>query len=772
MSEKTGPERTGDERLAAADAALKAGRVPEAIELLIAVVEADPAQSAAAYRALVLQLYRANRYEEGATWGEVAAQRHPRDVDILNLLGVINRRLFRYPQALAMLDQATKLAPNNAAVATNRGNVLLDLNDAARAETVFAKLVRADPRNAEYQRQLGRSLWKQGKRPTALGRFRQAVALKKTYVDAWLDLIGAQVDDHNTAEAEILLERALAANPDEPRLLEARCVALRRAGQLRRCEAYLLDLLPRFRDAAWLHYQLGSVISDYDRDRGNVHLRRAIELDPDKLDHKMALIESLERTRTGDEGAHIEEAYQLALRVMEMSRAPLSAGHVKIIFEVFVRVCAFDDFARLPDFKARGRGWAETGRHTALLKQLAHVKTLEDRYELLEQHRIWGRGVEARAAENPIRKPPPRPAGGKIRLGFMSSDLRNHPVGYFALPLFEHADTERFELYCYSFYQGQSDAIQALITSKSAAYRWKPDTNSPQAAQMIADDQLDMLIELGGSTHMNRLDVMAYRPAPIQASWLGYPHSAGLSTIDYLITDPHNTPARRDLLVEQPLMMPRSWIALGRTVFSEGHVVAPGLPEDRAGRITFGTANNPHKYNSEMFALWAEVMRAVPGSRFTFIRPEGGTASFRRNILAKFAAHGIEAERIVFNTIRGGHMPFYNEVDISLDTLPLTGGTTTTESLWMGVPVVSLIGEAFFERLSYSILANSGLADLATEDKAEYVRIAVDLVANRERRLALRQNLRGQIRSGPLGQTEQFAVDFYDLIARTVRPSC
>jgi predicted O-linked N-acetylglucosamine transferase (SPINDLY family) len=115
-------------------------------------------------------------------------------------------------------------------------------------------------------------------------------------------------------------------------------------------------------------------------------------------------------------------------------------------------------------------------------------------------------------------------------------------------------------------------------------------------------------------------------------------------------------------------------------------------------------------------------------------------------------------------------MPFYNEVDITLDPFPLTGGTTTTESLWMGVPVVSLIGEAFYERLSASILANSGLADLATPDPAEYVRIAAALAADRERRLSLRHSLREQIRSGPLGQTQQFAADFYDLVARTVRP--
>ena len=151
-----------------------------------------------------------------------------------------------------------------------------------------------------------------------------------------------------------------------------------------------------------------------------------------------------------------------------------------------------------------------------------------------------------------------------------------------------------------------------------------------------------------------------------------------------------------------------------------------------------------------------------------FIRPEGGTATFRKNVIAEFGKHGVAAERVLFSAIRGRHMPYYNEVDITLDPFPLTGGTTTTESLWMGVPVINLVGEAFYERLSASILANSGLPDLAAKDQDEYVRVAADLAADHGRRLALRHGLRDQIRSGPLGQTEQFAADFYDVVARAV----
>ena len=522
-----------NDRLAAAQAALNAGRKDEAIELLKSAIDDNPAQPAGAYRVLSVQLYQANRFDEGDVYSAIGVAQHPREFDLLNTRGVILRKLKRYPEAAAVLERAIKVNPKNTAAPSNLGNVLLDMGAAARAEQYFAKLARQDPRNAEVQRQLGRTLQKQGKREAALVRFRSAVALKKDFIDAWLDMVGDLNDKNLSQEAEALCERALEANPGNERLLEAKAIVVRRAGQARRAEAYLLELVPSLPDAAWLQYQLGTSISDYDRDRANVHMRRAVELAPDNLDYLMALIESLERTRAGDEGANIEESARLAHRALAR-KAEFTPVHLKVMQEVLVRVCAFEDMAELGDPGTIARALAESGRHTALLKQLPQIRTDADRLSILEAHRIWGRDVERKAAEQPIVRPPPRAAGGKIRLGFMSSDLRRHPVGYFTEPLFEHLDHERFEVFIYSYNQGEKDAMQDWITQKVTAYRWWPDISSRDAAQAIANDELDLLVELGGSTHMNKLDVMAYRPAARQASWLGYPHSSGLSTIDYL----------------------------------------------------------------------------------------------------------------------------------------------------------------------------------------------------------------------------------------------
>jgi predicted O-linked N-acetylglucosamine transferase (SPINDLY family) len=214
--------------------------------------------------------------------------------------------------------------------------------------------------------------------------------------------------------------------------------------------------------------------------------------------------------------------------------------------------------------------------------------------------------------------------------------------------------------------------------------------------------------------------------------------------------------------------MPRTWIALGRLAFPDTHVINPIPPVGRTGIVTFGTANNPYKYSPEMLRGWAEIVNRVPGSRFLFVRPEGGSQAFRGNIRKVFQEAGVSPDRVLFNAVRAAHMPVYNDIDIALDTFPQTGGTTTCEAAWMGVPTVSLVGHSIFERLSYSILSNAGLPDLCAQTYGEYVEIAVKLAADRERLQALRTGLRDQLKASPLGQTEQFAKDFYDLVSRTV----
>ena len=206
--------------------------------------------------------------------------------------------------------------------------------------------------------------------------------------------------------------------------------------------------------------------------------------------------------------------------------------------------------------------------------------------------------------------------------------------------------------------------------------------------------------------------------------------------------------------------MPESWVVLGRLGFND-QPIHDGLPEERNNCITFGTANNPYKFTTACLDAWAAVLRAVPGSRFLFVRPEASGMAFMDNARIAFARRNVDPTRLDFVGVRGKHLPYYNTMDIALDSLPHVGGTTTCEALWMGVPTISLVGAGFPERLAWSNLSNAGVGDLAAFSVDEYVAKAEALARDRARRRELRHGLRPMIRRNPLGQAQRFVDQFY-----------
>ncbi|MDB5418077.1 MAG: hypothetical protein JWP50_1496 [Phenylobacterium sp.] len=482
----------------------------------------------------------------------------------------------------------------------------------------------------------------------------------------------------------------------------------------------------------------------------------------DSVEAAVAHARRLAALQDQNEGAHLQDAADLILRLLPSLPDAAKPAAAKILW----RTGLYDQAASLGDLRQLGRWCALNDDAGQLLQLFSRVETEADRLELLHLHRLWGEGLEARAAERPIPRTPSRARGGPLRLGFLSSDLRHHVVAYFAQPLFQHLDP-RFELYGYSSFRGAPDVAQQWIATRCAAFRILPPDDRA-AAQLIAADDLDLLVELGGPTPGNRPGVLAYRPAPRQASWLGYPHSLGLAAIDHLIADPYLVPPRPEMLLEAPLLMPASWVAMAPAAFQPEPALQPVAPVERTGRITFGTANDPYKFNPRLLRTWARVVAAVPGSRFMIVRPEAGAPSFREAIAHHFAEEGVGVERLDFRPIRGAVRALYGEMDIALDTFPVTGGTTTCEALWMGVPTVSLAGEAMFERMSWSILNNVGLADLAATTIEDYERIAVGLARDPGRIAELRRTARERILAHPLGRPQAFAQAFYDLIARTL----
>jgi predicted O-linked N-acetylglucosamine transferase (SPINDLY family) len=751
------------DRLAAARAAVGAGRREAAVAELEAGVAEGPLP-AVAWRMLAAQLFALGRIDEAERRTAEGLAAHPGDYELTNTRGVVLRRLKRLPEAVAALEAAAALRPDVPAAWQNLGNTLLDLRQGARAEAVYRELIRLEPGQPAHHWRLGRALWQQDRGAPAAEAMRAALARDPDHLETWLDLANVLSGDQKIAEAIAALETAIRRFPTDRRLLEAKAVLLRRSGAGSVALAFLDAVETLIPGAAWTHFQRGQLVGDGDRAAANAELERAHAWAPKNLEYTLALAEGLSRDRSATEGESLERAYRLALEALPANTEP---GN-KILSEVLSRACDFAAVAKVGSFRDMGRAFAEAGRHSALLEQIPRVTSDADRLELIEQHRIWGRNAEAWAAKAPLARPSARAADGRLRLGFLSSDLRQHAVGHFALPLFQHRDP-RFDLFVYSHHPGRGeDPVQAAV-AQAATVRALRGVAARDAAQAIADDGLDLLIDLGGSTQFNRVELMAFRPAARQASWLGYPHSVGLGCIDWFVCDPLNAPERPELLIEQPLVLPVSWITLGEHVFTDETPVAPEPPSARNGFVTFGTASNPYKYNPGTLAAWARVVAATPGSRFMVVRPEAGSAGFRANIEAAFAAEGVGPERLIWRAVRGGHFAHYDDMDVSLDTFPLTGGTTTTDSLWMGVPVVSLVGPAFYERLSRSILTNAGLGDLCAPDLEGYVAIATRLAADVDRRRALRASLRRDLRAGPLGRTADFARDFYATMWAAVR---
>lgn len=710
---------------------------------------------------LARALVAARRFEEAEHWARTGAAAHPTDARFLTLIGQVLRTSGRGEEAIAVLTRAEALAPNDPAPLVHHALVLLDGNDPKRAADLFGRVVALAPEHGEHHRLHAIALRRSGDFDGAGRAFEAALRLSPKEPTAWVDLAIFREETNRGDETLALLDEGLAKVGPHRRLVEARIAALRRRGRHGEAAEWIGSLLKDNDTVPWLHLQMGNTLQNFDRERANVHYRRAAALDPKDPRALTALAESLNRTRGVDEARNIAEAQKVA-------RERLALGgdlrpDARALTGIFLRNADYDGYAQLGSFEDLGAWWASQGADTALQLLLSQVKTPAHRRLLVDWHRACGRRPDEAAARTPLDRPPAAPAIGgraKIRVGLMSSDLRDHPVGYFVQPIVSNYDRSRFEFFAYSWYTREPDAVQAWMARTMDGFRHKAPIGDREAAQLIADDRLDVLFDLGGSTDMNKLAVMSWRPAPRQASWLGYPHSAGLATIDRILVDPYIRPKDPALLIERPFEVARSWVAFERPGFGSDLPITPQTPEERTGRVTFGTMNNPLKYNPELIATWAEILSKVPNSRFLFVRPEGAVASFRAAIEARFAAHGVAPERIAYIPVRGQHLPHYGEIDVALDTFPQTGGTTTCETLYMGVPVVSLAGEAFFERLSNSNLHNAGLGELVVETREDYVAKAVAVARATGWRGELRRTMRARLRQNPLGDARGFTRDF------------
>ena len=329
----------------------------------------------------------------------------------------------------------------------------------------------------------------------------------------------------------------------------------------------------------------------------------------------------------------------------------------------------------------------------------------------------------------------------RLRIGYVSPDLRNHTVMRFLEPVLASHDAQGFEVFAYAELVHE-DAVTARAKSMVAHWRSTTGRSDEAVAELIRDDRIDILVDIAGHTAGNRLRVFARNPAPVSVSWLGYGYTTGLSAIDYYLTDAFAAPPGEEhLFSEKPWRMPKSsWVYRPETGMGQ----AGPLPAASCGYITFGTLTRPVRINHRVVRVWAEILMRVPHSRLVVDSKSYADATTCDALIAQFVAHGIGRERLRI----GYHSPPWDlmrSIDISLDCFPHNSGTTLFESLYMGVPFVTLAGRPSVGRLGATILHGLGQSAWITDSEEAYVEAAVKLAQDLDGLARVRSSLRGQM---------------------------
>jgi len=382
-----------------------------------------------------------------------------------------------------------------------------------------------------------------------------------------------------------------------------------------------------------------------------------------------------------------------------------------------------------------------------------------DPKQVFEEHKIWGISTTKKF---PLAfKFKPREAGAKIRVGFLSADLCHHPVAYFIEPIFRGYDRERFEFVAYGD-QRKSDEFSARFAKQVDLWRETSSYDDRALAKLIHEDRVDILLELAGHTAYNRLGVFAFKPAPVQVSYLGYPGTTGLPTIDFRITDALADPqgTTEHLHTEKLIRVPEcAWCFEPDASALD---VEP-LPALKNGYVTFGCFNNMAKLNPSLFETWAEILLRVPGSHLRLKARTLTDEGVRKELKSYFTERGIEEDRLdFFGHTRKivEHLGHYHSVDIALDSFPYHGTTTTCEAMWMGCPVVTRAGKTHVSRVGVSLLGAVGLQEFITDTREAYIEKAVALAAQTDRLQELRSGMRERLRQSVLMDEKRFVRGF------------
>ncbi|WP_421774935.1 FkbM family methyltransferase [Gracilimonas sp.] len=385
-----------------------------------------------------------------------------------------------------------------------------------------------------------------------------------------------------------------------------------------------------------------------------------------------------------------------------------------------------------------------------------HYNPKRKKEEIFEAHSLWDTYY---APEERPERPVPvnKNKDKKLRVGFISGGFKKHPVGWMITSALEQLPKDEIATYIYTT-DTYHDSLTKRIREASAKWTSVVGYSDEVVAQIIKDDEIDILVELSGHSSGNRLKTVALEPAPITIKWVGgLFNTSGLKSMDYLLTDAKESPEGEEVFYTEKLVrMPDDYVCYTLPNYD---IDVAEAPAEKNGYITFGCFNNPTKINTELLSKWAEIMKQVPQSRLYLKSKQYDTELVRQRVADHLAECGIEKERVIFDgySLHNELLEHYNKVDIALDPWPYSGGLTTIEALWMGVPVVTNSGPTFAGRHSTSHLTNAGFSEWVTDNWDDYIQTAVSLAEDTEGLAKVRAGLRERLLDSPVCDAPKFA---------------
>jgi len=703
------------------------GSVVEAVACFRRALELNP-EHAEAHNNLGNALKAQGKLDEAAACCRRALELKPDYAEAHNNLGNAFKAQGKLDEATESYRQALELKPELSEPHYNLGNVFLALGKLEEAVACFHRARVLKPYLPEAHNDLGNALQVQGKLDEAVASYRQALKLKPDYAEAHYNLGNAYQAQRQLNQAVASYRRALELKPDLAEPHNNLGNAFYDQGKLDEAVAAYCRALELKSDLPEAHNNLGTALQAQGKlEEAITCFRRALELKPNYAEGHYNLGKALNAQRKLDEAV---ACYRQALVLK-------------------------------PDYAEACSNLLLTLQYHAgaSLSELAAAHAEYDRLQAAPLRTSWRPHQNDRDPER------------RLRIGFVSPDFGQHPVGYFLIRALEHFDRGQGEMVCYSDRIVQDELtkrFQAAATIWHEVCGW----SDQELAEAIRADRIDILFDLAGHTAKNRLLVFARKPAPIQVTWAGYVGTTGLAAMDYILADRYEIPPGAEAHYrERVLRMPDGYVCYDPPAYAPG--VSP-LPALQQGSVTFGSFNNPPKINPPVVEVWAKILDRVPRSRLVLKYKGMNNASIANALANEFASHRIDLQRVECL----GWSPHetllaeYHRIDLALDPFPYNGGLTTCEALWMGVPVVTCPGETFASRHSLSHLSNVGLTETIARDLDDYVELAVSFASDLPRLAALRSGLRERMAASPLCDGKRFAENLMRVLREIWRNAC